>query len=374
MSIAKLKLDESTKLEFGVSITGADGKPEARFVIDGKDFSVSFPAKQTSEGVEVEIQGLKGIFNAGEYNARLEIVLENKIYTPLIDKIEFEPSVAISTNSKVLAPVKESVKVAKVTVKKTEINEELLRKTQAATIVAKALRYQPQPNQTPREIINSALESVENLTNEQVETVREMLKLAEEVGVEYNKDLEPQVIEEQVVESIPVAVEPKVEDGFSDDELEDMASGINDFDDIADAYEPGELHIVDDETGEHVDNLDDELKEETLNEVLSRIERIRAKMRFHKTEAKRERKLKIALKKRSSSAQINNRARKMAIKTLKMKLARKPLDQMTVAEKERIEALVAKRKKLVDRLAMKMTHRVRQIEKDRLTHKSTQAA
>lgn len=226
--------------------------------------------------------------------------------------------------------------------------ENYLRKTQAAMIIANSLHYSPLPGETPSETIAAALESAPNLSKEQEEIVREMVRLAEEVVGN--------------------------DDGYSDDDLEAFANSIKDFEDIADAYEPGELHIVDDETGEHVDNLDDELKEETLNEVLSRIERIRAKMRFHKTEAKRERKLKIALKKRSSSAQINNRARKMAIKTLKMKLARKPLDQMTVAEKERIEALVAKRKKLVDRLAMKMTHRVRQIEKDRLTHKSTQAA
>lgn len=370
MSIAKLKLDEKATLNFGVEISGADGKPDARFVIDGKDFSVSFPAKQTQEGVEVDIHGLKDIFKAGEYAARLEIVLENKIYTPLIDKIEFEPSVSISTNTKQVQPVKESVKVGVVTVKKPVINEEQLRRIQAATIIAQSLHYTPEANASPKQIIDAALSQAHDLTNEQIQTVHDMLALAEDVGVDFNKDLIPSIIVEQDEEDEPHVAAPE-DDGWSDDDIDALANSVNDWEDIASSYEKGELHIVDDETGEHVDDLDDELSEAVLNEVLSRIERIRAKVRFHKSEGKRERKLKVALTKHSSNAQINARARHMAIKTMKMKLAKKPLEQMSVAEKERVEGIIAKRGNVINRLALKMTHRVRQIEKDRLTHKST---
>ena len=370
MSIATLKLDESTTLDFGVSITGADGKPEARFVIDGKDFSVSFPAKQTNEGVEVEIKGLQHIFTAGEYSARLEIVLENKIYTPLVDKIEFVPSVHISTNSKVVVPVKESVKVGAVTVKKQPIDEDLLRKSQAATIIANALGFQPDKNLTPREIINAALSQNITLTNEQIETIREMLTLAEECGIEYNRDLAPEVVEEIVT----VVPKSKEDSEWSEEDLDALASGINDMEDVVDAYEPGELRLVDDETGEVVDDFADELREDVLNEILSRVERIKAKTRFHKTQSKRERRLKVALTKHSSNAKINQRARHLAIKTMKEKLAKKPLDQLNVSEKERIERIIKSRKRVVDRLALKLTQRVRNIEKNRLAHHSTQAA
>jgi len=41
---------------------------------------------------------------------------------------------------------------------------------------------------------------------------------------------------------------------------------------------------------------------------------------------------------------------------------------MSVGEKERIERLVAKRKKLIDRLAMKLVPKVRRVEQDRLAH------
>ena len=54
MSIAKIKIDEQTKLEFAISITGAGGVPQSRFIIEGKDYSIAFPCRQTNEGVEVD--------------------------------------------------------------------------------------------------------------------------------------------------------------------------------------------------------------------------------------------------------------------------------------------------------------------------------
>jgi hypothetical protein len=372
MSIGKIKLDEKSILEFGVSITGADGRPDARFVIDGADFSVSFPCKQTNEGVEVEIQGLKDIFKAGTYDARLEIVLENKIYTPLIDKIEFEPSIQIYTQAKPAVQVKESVKVANITVKKSAINEDQLRKTQAATIIANALGYNPNKKESAAEIVNHAIAQAGPLTTEQAATVKEMLALAEACGIMYNGDFEFEIISEEVLpELAPIVID---DDGFSDETLDEMANCVTDWEDIVDTYEAGELALIDEDTGEVIDTLEEELSEETLNEVLSRIERIRAKIRFRKSESKRERKIKVALHQHSNSSKINSRARHLAIKTMKMKLAKKPLDQLSTAEKERIENIMHKRKKAVDRLALKMTSRVRKIEKDRLSTSHTQEA
>lgn len=372
MSIARLKLDEASKLDFGVLITGADGKPEARFVIEGKDFSVSFPCTPTNDGVQTEIQGLDKIFTAGEYNARLEIVLENKIYTPLIDKIEFEPSVHIETKSSVAKPVKESVTVAKVTIQKNVVNEEQLRKTQAATIIAQSLGYHPSNNQTPQQIVNSALAQSGPMTEVQMVTVKEMLELAVDMGIEYNEALVPEVFEEILPELAPIVEEKQEHDdeGYSDEELDDLADSVSE-EDLLDIMESGDVHIMDEETGEVVDELTEDLDESQLDEVLSRSERIRAKVRFSKTSSNRERKLKIALTKHSSSETINKRARALAIKALKMKMAKKPLNQLSTADKERIERKIATKKNVINRLAMKMAIRVRKIEKERLTAKST---
>lgn len=153
---------------------------------------------------------------------------------------------------------------------------------------------------------------------------------------------------------------------LSDKEIDDLVATVKDVEDIIDAYEDDELAIVDDE-GEEVEST---LKEESenLNEVLSRMERIRAKTRFAKTKSKRERKVQIALKRHSDTGTINKRARRLAINLMKQRIAKKPLNKLSVGEKERIEKIIAKRKNIINRIAMKLAPRVRKIENDRLAH------
>ena len=173
----------------------------------------------------------------------------------------------------------------------------------------------------------------------------------------YREEAEDESEEDEHIEEL---------DKLSDKDLEKMASDIDTEDEILDAYDDEELALVDTETGEHVSDL----KEETLNEVLSRMERIKAKARFARSQSKRERRIQVALKTRSSSSKINQRARKLAINLLKQKLAKKPLANLTVSEKERIERVVQKRKAVINRLAMKLVGRIRNIEDARLSHKT----
>ena len=359
--ITQIKLDESTKLEFGVSITGADGVPQARFIIEGSDFSLMFPCKQVNENVEVKIPELKKFFKAGEYSARLEIILDNKLYTPLTESILFEPTIEIASTVK---PVKlrESVKVSSITVKKSELNEHLLRKTQAATIVAQALHYVPEKGETPAEIIEHAIEQSPPMTPEQTKTLNDMLDLAESTGISFDRDsikTNIVIIEERKKE------EPATDDSdISDEEMDDMVSNTT-YDDVLDTYDDHEIAIVDDETGEALEESTME-----LNEVLSRAERVQSRMRMARTKTKREAKMRIALKKRSSGAVLNRRARHLAVKAIELKIAKKPLASLSIPEKERVERIIARKKMLINRLALRMIPRVKQIEKDRLSHPS----
>jgi len=157
---------------------------------------------------------------------------------------------------------------------------------------------------------------------------------------------------------------------MSDDELDKIADKIEDEDHILDVYDDEELAIVDDETGEEVED-EDSVNEEALNEVLSRMERMRARIRFMRTAPKRARRLKIVLKRRSDIKTLNKRARRLAIKIIKEKLAKRPVSQLSVAEKERVEKMVAQRAGLINRLAMRLVPRVRRIEADRLSHSNT---
>ena len=159
-------------------------------------------------------------------------------------------------------------------------------------------------------------------------------------------------------------LEARQDDEMSEEDIDAIIKSISD-EDILDTYEDEELKVVDDDTGETIEESSE------LLEILSRAERMKARVRFAKTKVKREIKAKIALRRRSNNKTFANRARRAAIKAMKLKIAKKPLSQMSVAEKERVERLVARRKKAIDRIALKLTPRVKQIERDRLMHRTT---
>jgi len=155
---------------------------------------------------------------------------------------------------------------------------------------------------------------------------------------------------------------------YSEEEIDKMIGDMSE-DDIMDAYDDEELAVVDDETGEEIEEKDEDVNESVLMEVLSRIERMRARVRFAKTKSKRERQVKLALRRTSSNATINKRARRLAIKLMKQRMLRgRPASALSIGEKERIEGMIQKRKSVVNRIAMKLTSRVRQVEKARLNH------
>ena len=155
---------------------------------------------------------------------------------------------------------------------------------------------------------------------------------------------------------------------YSEEEIDKMIGDMSE-DDIMDAYDDEELAVIDDETGEEIEEKDEDVNESVLMEVLSRIERMRARVRFAKTKSKRERQVKLALRRTSSNATINKRARRLAIKLMKQRMLRgRPASALSIGEKERIETMIQKRKSVVNRIAMKLTSRVRQVEKARLNH------
>ena len=142
MSVAKVKLDESTQLEFGVQITGAEGKPNARFVVEGKDYSISYPCQPMPDGgIKVEVGDFKNMFAAGEYPCRLEIVIENKIFVPFEDTIVLEPNVEITSKPKAVREIVESVSVAGVTVKSMS-EADKAKQHKLANLIAEALGFE----------------------------------------------------------------------------------------------------------------------------------------------------------------------------------------------------------------------------------------
>jgi hypothetical protein len=155
-----------------------------------------------------------------------------------------------------------------------------------------------------------------------------------------------------------------------DEDFSDEIESITDPEHILHLYDDEELAVIDDEGNEVEDDDDDDEEDdkEQVDEAISRIERMKRKIRFARTKSKRERRRSIAIKRRSTQPVINRRARKHAILMLKKRLARKPLDKLSVQEKERLERIVQQRKKLIDRLAVRLAPKIRKIESERLRH------
>jgi len=157
---------------------------------------------------------------------------------------------------------------------------------------------------------------------------------------------------------------------LTDEEIDHIINTTPD-DEFIDEYEDDEFGIIDPETGEEYDEEECActMEEQTILEVLSRTERMRARIRFAKSKAKRERKASIALKTRATTKTTNKRARRLAIKLMKKRLLRgRDANKISIGEKERIERVIQRRKQVIGRVAMKLVPRIRAVEKARLSH------
>jgi nicotinic acid mononucleotide adenylyltransferase len=288
---------------------------------------------------------------------------------------------------------------------------------------------------SPEQLVNNALRKIRSkaLNAEALKILSKMLDLATEVGISYDAHLKPNGIKEAAIKfdkkapemaddskmlgvvdqsnnafsnatiatmtksklvgtikgpKKAITVKEEADDidmsaydthndidhaDISEEDIDAMIDTLSD-EDFYDAYDEDELVVIDDETGEEIP--DDGVNEAALMEVLSRAERIRAKVRMAKTKSKRERSARIALHRYSNTATINKRARRMAVKLMKQRIVRgRDVTKLSVGEKERIEATLAKRKDVLNRIATKMVPRIKKMEKARLSHsKYTQSS
>jgi len=202
MSIAKVKLDEGTKLEFGVAITGAESRPVTRFIIEGKNYSIAFPCKPVGDGIQVDITSLEHIFEAGEYPVRLEVMIEDKMYVPFEDVITLEPNVHVTTEPKRSKNVREAVKVQQVRVtsgttpikqtRKQPITEaQQIKQVKLAHLIADALDYDHVEGQTVVQIIEESLANYKVLSKDKHALVKNMVSSAQQLGIKFNTKLLP---------------------------------------------------------------------------------------------------------------------------------------------------------------------------------------
>lgn len=138
MILTKAKLDEAHELSFGLSVMGTAAKAEnVRFVIEGKEFDISIPCTRNGDDVTVSIPKLKGILESGNYDVRMEVVVDGRIFTPLNESIEFEPLIEFDVKKGKAESIKEGVRV---TLKTPSVSEDSKDKVKMRSPLEESLR------------------------------------------------------------------------------------------------------------------------------------------------------------------------------------------------------------------------------------------
>ena len=115
METIKLHLDQDNELRFKVTVEGSEkGSPKYRLMLETDRMSLSFPGTATKDGeVSVIVPSLKKTLSEGNYNAQLEVTVDDRLFVPLKLVTYLKESVKVTAESvSRSAPIKASVTTA----------------------------------------------------------------------------------------------------------------------------------------------------------------------------------------------------------------------------------------------------------------------
>lgn len=98
MADFEVHLDEENELRFNVTAEGTDATAsvKSRMVLESSKMDLVFQGTAIPGGeVSVIVPSLKGVLNEGLYNTRLEVVIDDRIFTPLQLTANFKQSVKV---------------------------------------------------------------------------------------------------------------------------------------------------------------------------------------------------------------------------------------------------------------------------------------
>jgi len=91
-------LDEENELRFNITTEGTDATAsiKTRMILESSKMDFMFPGISIPGGeVTVIVPSLKGVLNEGLYNTRLEVLIDDRIFTPLELTANFKQSVKV---------------------------------------------------------------------------------------------------------------------------------------------------------------------------------------------------------------------------------------------------------------------------------------
>lgn len=105
MSDIQIHLDEDNELRFGVAVEGAEsGNITCRMVLESPNsaMGIIFPGRSVDGGeVKVMVPSLKSFLNEGIYPMKLEVLVDDRVFTPLSMNVELKQSVKVTAEAKV---------------------------------------------------------------------------------------------------------------------------------------------------------------------------------------------------------------------------------------------------------------------------------
>lgn len=102
MDEIQIDIDENNELLFNIQIEGSTSPAKIRLVCENSEnLSYMFIGKQTTDNnvVQVNIPAMCGKITEGEYSARLEVLIENKLLTPINFQLNFKKQLSVFVES-----------------------------------------------------------------------------------------------------------------------------------------------------------------------------------------------------------------------------------------------------------------------------------
>jgi hypothetical protein len=92
-----LDLDKENELVFKLSIVGTKpASTKSRFMLESDSFSLVFPASKHESGeVSILIPPLENVLAEGKYAGSLEVIVDDKVFTPMKIETDFKKSVNV---------------------------------------------------------------------------------------------------------------------------------------------------------------------------------------------------------------------------------------------------------------------------------------
>lgn len=138
----EIEIDKESSFTLEMKIDGEVSSaepPKMRFSIIKENIIFSLNANRVDNGIyEITIPKLKGILEAGDYVANVEVFIDGKHFIPLTENIKLKqnlkPSVKLSENVKESS---KSVTLDNINIKKSEVKPITVKKTDQIVTVKK---------------------------------------------------------------------------------------------------------------------------------------------------------------------------------------------------------------------------------------------